>query len=95
MFRWHSGVLTVLPSDLRVSDLSISSYFSLEIRFYNTTKTNGCLDAIAETALPLFPSIPSCPYTSIYQVPSCAPLARKDMYFKKIYRLAFYCFCPL
>lgn len=62
-------------------------YFSLEIRFYNITKTNGCLDAISGTALPLFPSLPSSPYTSIYQVPSCTLLARKYMYFKNIFLL--------
>lgn len=77
MFRWHPVVLTVLPPDIGVCVLPISSYFSLEIRLYNTAKAFGCLDAIAGTALPLFPSFPSSPYTSIYRVPFCAPLARK------------------
>lgn len=70
----------MLPPDIGVCVLPISSYFSLEVRFYNTAKTVGCLDAIAGTALPIFPSFLSSPCTSIYRVPSCAPLARKYIY---------------
>lgn len=77
MFRWH---LVMLPPDIGVCVLPISSYFSLEVRFYNTAKTVGCLDAIAGTALPIIPSFLSSPCTSIYWVPSCAPLARKYIY---------------